>query len=153
MQLRALELLVAKLRKERRGASDAVKPKAAVGSPAPTRIPAPAGDALAADSTAPARVSQPASGKSRGRYVSRSDRRTVWARDGARCAYVDERGVRCRETTGLEIHHRHVHALGGPNTACNLELRCRAHNTLAAEADFGREHMDRVRPCDLRIEA
>jgi hypothetical protein len=66
----------------------------------------------------------------------------VWERDGARCAYVDCRGERCRETSGLEIHHLHAHALGGPPTPDNLELRCRAHNTLAAEEDFGREHMD-----------
>ena len=51
----------------------------------------------------------------------------------------------CRETRGLELHHRRAHALGGPPTVHNLEVRCKAHNTLAAEADFGREHMDRAR--------
>jgi hypothetical protein len=39
----------------------------------------------------------------------------------------------------LELHHEHAHALGGPPTAKNLTLRCRAHNALAAEGDFGRE--------------
>jgi hypothetical protein len=34
-----------------------------------------------------------------------------------------------------------------------LELRCAAHNALAAEADFGRENLDRVRPSRLGIEA
>lgn len=77
----------------------------------------------------------------------------MWARDGARCAYVDDRGVRCRETACLELHHRHAHALGGPNTADNLELHCAAHDALAAEVDFGREHLDRVRPSRLCIEA
>ena len=30
-------------------------------------------------------------------------------------------------------------------TVDNLELRCRAHNALAAEQDFGRDHMDWMR--------
>jgi 5-methylcytosine-specific restriction endonuclease McrA len=69
----------------------------------------------------------------------------VFERDGERCAYRDERGERCRETLGLEIHHRCAYALGGPSTLDNLELRCRPHNALAAEEDFGREHMDLAR--------
>jgi len=73
-------------------------------------------------------------------------RRAVAARDGERCAYVDERGRRCRETGCLEFHHRKPHARGGPATVDNLELRCRAHNALAADQDFGRKHMARVRP-------
>ena len=36
--------------------------------------------------------------RQRGRTVSASVRRSVLERDGHRCAYVDERGVRCRET-------------------------------------------------------
>src|SRR5581483_8314107 len=72
-------------------------------------------------------------------------RRAVFERDACRCSYHDDRGERCRDTRGLEIHHRHAHALGGPPTLENLELRCRAHNTLAAEQDFGREHMDWMR--------
>ena len=72
-------------------------------------------------------------------------RRAVFDRDGARCSYRDDRGERCRETLGLEAHHRHAHALGGPPTLDNLELRCRAHNTLAAEQDFGRDYMDFAR--------
>jgi hypothetical protein len=39
----------------------------------------------------------------------------------------------------LELHHEHAFALGGPATAKNLTLRCRAHNALAAEQDFGRD--------------
>jgi 5-methylcytosine-specific restriction endonuclease McrA len=72
-------------------------------------------------------------------------RRVVFDRDGARCSYRDDRGARCRETIGLELHHRHAHALGGPATLDNLELRCRPHNTLAAERDFGRDYMDFAR--------
>ena len=139
VQLRALELFVAKLRRERRGEASEAKITASERS---------------APGPAPARVSRSPSGrKPEGRYIPRSVRRAVWARDGARCAYVDDRDVRCRETACLELHHRHAHALGGPNTADNLELRCAAHNALAAEADFGREHLDRVRPSRLGIEA
>jgi hypothetical protein len=58
---------------------------------------------------------------------------------------VDRNGRRCHETGGLELHHRLAHALGGPPTLSNLELRCKAHNLMAAEEDFGREHMDWVR--------
>ena len=32
------------------------------------------------------------------------------ARDAARCAYTDDRGRRCPETGGLELHHREAHA-------------------------------------------
>jgi hypothetical protein len=45
----------------------------------------------------------------------------------------------------IQLRDRHAYALGGPTTSDNLELRCRAHNTLAAEEDFGRRHMDRMR--------
>ena len=76
------------------------------------------------------------------RHVSVAVRREVWARDAGRCAYTDDRGRRCAETRGLELHHREAHALGGPDTVANLELRCGAHNLLAAEQDFGRTHMD-----------
>jgi hypothetical protein len=47
----------------------------------------------------------------------------------------------CRETSGLELHHEEAHAFGGPPNLSNISLRCRAHNALAAEQDFGREFM------------
>jgi len=80
--------------------------------------------------------------ESRGRLVPAKVRRTVAKRDGGRCTYVDPvTGRRCRETRMLELHHEHTHALGGRATAKNLTLRCRAHNRLAAEQDFGRDFM------------
>jgi hypothetical protein len=69
----------------------------------------------------------------------------VFERDGGRCTYVDERGERCRETHGLELHHRRPFGKLGPHTAANLTLHCPAHNSLAAERDFGAEHMARYR--------
>src|SRR5690606_23450081 len=35
-----------------------------------------------------------------------------------------------------ELHHREAHALGGPDSVDNLELRCPPHNLLAAEQDL-----------------
>jgi hypothetical protein len=74
-------------------------------------------------------------------HVPAAVRREVWQREGACCTFVDERGVRCRATAALEFHHEHAHALGGPSTPGNLTLRCRAHNRLAAELDFGADRV------------
>jgi hypothetical protein len=74
-----------------------------------------------------------------------SVRRAVLERDERRCTYVDERGVRCRETHRLEIHHAEPFARGGPPSLGNLSLRCQSHNALAAEQDFGREHIEQQR--------
>jgi 5-methylcytosine-specific restriction endonuclease McrA len=76
---------------------------------------------------------------SQSRYIPAKVRRSVWKRDEARCAFVDARGQRCREQSGLEFHHQHPHARGGPPSAENIALRCRSHNALAAEQDFGRD--------------
>jgi hypothetical protein len=81
----------------------------------------------------------------RNRHVPAEVRRQVWTRDAARCCYVDDEGRRCLERARLEIHHRVPFANGGSHAAENLELRCRAHNDLAAEQDFGREHMASMR--------
>ncbi len=82
----------------------------------------------------------------RGRGIPAAVRRAVRERDGGRCTYVDERGQRCRETALLELHHEVPFARGGPATVENLRLRCRAHNALAAERDFGREFVQRNVP-------
>jgi len=60
-------------------------------------------------------------------------------------AIVDKREIRCRETAFLELHHLDPHARGGSDAAANLTLRCRAHNALAAERDFGRDFMRQKR--------
>src|SRR5690606_38142676 len=58
------------------------------------------------------------------RHVSAAIRREVWARDAGRCAYTDDRGRRCPGTGSLQLHHREAHAMGGPDSVDNLELRC-----------------------------
>jgi len=73
---------------------------------------------------------------SRSRYISAAVRREVWRRDGARCAFVGAEG-RCAERGFLELHHVVPFADGGPASAENLELRCRAHNLYEAELHFG----------------
>jgi 5-methylcytosine-specific restriction endonuclease McrA len=75
----------------------------------------------------------------RGRYVPAAVRRAVFERDAGRCTYAHTSAGRCRETQGLELHHLTPFAEGGEHTQDNLTLRCRAHNALAAEEDFGRD--------------
>jgi len=80
-------------------------------------------------------------GGGRSRHIPAAVRRAVYERDGARCTFVDGRGERCRETRCLELHHRQPFGKQGEHTAANLTLHCRTHNALAAELDFGPEHM------------
>jgi hypothetical protein len=116
VHLRAMRALVAELKKRKYAVTD--KPR----------------------SQPPGESESPLQG---GRGVAAAVRRAVWKRDGGRCTYVDAAGQRCRETSCLELHHEEAYARGGPPTVENLSLRCRAHNALAAEQDFGREFMRR----------
>jgi hypothetical protein len=71
--------------------------------------------------------------------------RTAFQRDQGRCTYTDCSGRRSAETHRIELHHLKAFAQGGEHTAANLTLRCRAHNALAAEEDFGRERIELAR--------
>jgi len=70
------------------------------------------------------------------RHIPAAVTRAVWARDEERCTFVGTHG-RCAERGFLQRHHRVPYAVGGTATAENIELRCTAHNALAAEQDFG----------------
>jgi 5-methylcytosine-specific restriction endonuclease McrA len=83
--------------------------------------------------------------RQRGRYVPAAVRRGVFERDQGRCTYEDVLGRRCAETRRLELHHVIAFARGGESTEENLTLRCRAHNALAAEEDFGKEFVQHAR--------
>jgi hypothetical protein len=83
--------------------------------------------------------------RQRGRYIPRAVRCAVWERDGERCTYVDAMGRRCREMGALELDHVQPHARGGTASVENLRLRCRAHNALTAEQEFGRDFVKRQR--------
>jgi hypothetical protein len=83
--------------------------------------------------------------RQRGRQIPAAVRRAVYERDSKRCTYVDSTGTHCGETHRLEFHHLKPFATGGEHSASNLTLRCRAHNELAAEEDFGREVIEERR--------
>jgi 5-methylcytosine-specific restriction endonuclease McrA len=129
VQRRALELLVRKLRQRKYAASE--RPRRTARGPADE---APPSEPPRARHSAP-KSTQP------GRYISAAVRRSVWQRDEGRCTYLDARGQRCREESGLEFHHQHPHARRGPASVENITLRCGAHNALAAEQDFGRDQI------------
>jgi hypothetical protein len=90
-------------------------------------------------------ATEPQHPRQRGRHIPASVRRAVFARDEGRCTYADDSGRRCAETHGLELHHLRAFAKGGEHTATNLALRCRPHNALAAEQDFGSELIELAR--------
>ena len=70
------------------------------------------------------------------RHIPAAVRREVWTRDEGRCAFIGHHG-RCTEIARLEFHHVMPHAVGGPATAENIALRCRAHNAHEARLFFG----------------
>ncbi len=88
------------------------------------------------------RASRPTASGSR--HIPAAVKRTVWARDGGRCAFVGRHG-RCTETAMLEFHHVVPYARGGPAVAENIELRCAAHNAHEAELCFGPRQSTLVR--------
>ncbi len=128
VHLRAMRLLVADL--EKRRFAKVVRPRK------PTLPGEVAAGEVAAGEVGNAR---------RGRHIPAAARRSVFERDGARCTYVDGAADRCRETHQLELHHLEPFGKGGTHAAANLTLRCRAHNGLAAEQDFGRGRVERAK--------
>ena len=74
------------------------------------------------------------------RYIPSDIRRQVYERDKGRCTYRDAQGNRC-SSRAVEFHHHEPFALGGASTVDELSLRCRSHNLMAAEGDFGKDWM------------
>jgi hypothetical protein len=70
------------------------------------------------------------------RRVAARVRRTVWRRDGGRCAFVARDGHRCTARSFLEYHHVKPYAAGGEATVENIQLRCRAHNQYESDLFF-----------------
>ena len=79
------------------------------------------------------------------RHIPAAVRRLVHDRDGGRCAYRDRCGRRCARRHDLEFHHKEPFARGGDHSPANLALMCRAHNTLLAEQDYGKDIIARFR--------
>jgi len=141
IQLRAMRVLVSVLTKQKYATMGASGPRrsGATSTPAhPSEVaptnPSELGSAPA-DSPEPIGMHP----HRRGRHIPAAVRRAVYERDGKRCTYLDSTGTQCQETHRLEFHHLKPFASGGEHNASNLTLRCRAHNALAAEEDFGRE--------------
>ncbi len=152
VQRRALEVLVAQLRKRKHAAraSAETEPTRSGAAPEHAEVKSATSDQTPAATTqAPFVASSPVAPTRRTRRPSAAIARAVWQRDQSRCTYVDGRGQRCRETSMLEYHHEQAWALGGDTTVDNISLRCAAHNALAAEQDFGRELMRRKRGTDV----
>jgi 5-methylcytosine-specific restriction endonuclease McrA len=82
--------------------------------------------------------------KSTSRHIPAAVRRTVWQRDGARCAFTGPHG-RCSGTGLLEYHHLVPFASGGETSVSNIELRCQAHNQYEADLWFGARPKPQVR--------
>jgi hypothetical protein len=74
--------------------------------------------------------------QSSGRHIPARVKRTVWKRDGGRCAFVAKGGRRCEARGFLEYHHVRPYAVGGEPTVDNIEIRCRAHNAYEADLFF-----------------
>ncbi len=70
-------------------------------------------------------------------YVPADVRRTVYVRDGGRCAFVAGDGHRCGERRFIEFHHVIPRAAGGKATVENIQLRCRPHNGHEVDLFFG----------------
>jgi hypothetical protein len=73
----------------------------------------------------------------RTRAIPAEVKRKVWQRDGGSCAYTNAKGRRCDQRRLIEYHHKVPYACGGEHLVENIELRCRAHNQLEAERDYG----------------
>jgi 5-methylcytosine-specific restriction endonuclease McrA len=79
--------------------------------------------------------------------------REVYARDGERCTFVSDDGLRCEETGFLELDHVTPKARGGTEDAGNLRVRCRAHNQHYADETYGREYMERRKLAERAVGA
>ncbi len=82
-----------------------------------------------------------------GSRLPRELQRQVFARDGHRCTFVSDDGIRCPESGRLQVDHILPRAKGGSDGIDNLRLLCAAHNQLMAERHFGRDFMrERIKP-------
>jgi 5-methylcytosine-specific restriction endonuclease McrA len=126
---RALTALLEQLEKRKTGATRRSARRMQTPHPDSELKPASPGTAKSTEITG--------SPRARSRYIPAEVRRTVWARDGGRCAFTGRDGYRCPERGRLEFHHVEPYARGGPATVENISLRCRAHNGHESDRMFG----------------
>ena len=67
-----------------------------------------------------------------------ADRDKTAVADGCCCSYVSKDGVHCNARAFLEIDHIQPWSLGGPSTAENYRVLCRAHHAYLSTQTFGR---------------
>src|SRR5215510_3369813 len=77
-------------------------------------------------------------------HVTNATKRTVVERDGLQCTFVDDDGNRCTARGYLQVEHRQPRAKGGGSEPEEVTFHCAAHNELAAEREFGRDHIERA---------
>ncbi len=135
----ALDLLIAKVKKERYGIG--ARPRSNSGKAKQDSSPLAAAPAIApevdAAPSAPPPLAPPRAANAFARRPSRhipiNDVREVLKRDTLQCTYVGPDGRRCQERGLLELDHVEGFARTGLHSVDRLRVRCRAHNTLAAE--------------------
>jgi hypothetical protein len=143
---RALKLLIDDVLRRRFGARRKVSrgaPEKAASTPSPAPEVPSSSAAAPPLVVAPSLIVSPAP-SAQPSQVARAARRAVLERDGLRCSWLDANGVRCGSQAWLEFDHRHPEGKGGSSEPENLRLLCRAHNQLAAEHAYGREHIERA---------
>jgi hypothetical protein len=119
--IRALERLIAEVKKERFGVGKTKgKGKKKGGKLKPS---------------APSEAAKP----ERSRHIPDAIKSEVHDRDGARCAYVAPDGTACESDRFIQHHHIHPFAKGGAHTPENITHYCHTHNALAARQDYGAE--------------
>ena len=91
----------------------------------------------------PSSGTRPVREKSRSRHIPNAIRREVAEREAESCSYRGRNGKVCGSKDFLEYEHEDPWAKHGEHRSKRIRLRCREHNLLAAEREFGREHMDR----------
>ena len=69
-------------------------------------------------------------------------KREVRKRDQGKCQWPLATAGVCGSTVKLEIDHVEPRGRGGPSTAENCRLLCKAHNLEAARLAYGDDHMD-----------
>jgi hypothetical protein len=130
----ALDLLIAQARKRRLGSAVSRRGVSQAGIAEPGR---------------PGRPGRREQGgmqrEPRSRYIPLPIRRAVWERDQGQCTFVGPNGYRCATQRYLQFDHIRPFARGGKTTVEGLRLRCRAHNQLEAEREFGADLIRRKR--------
>ncbi len=75
--------------------------------------------------------------EAKGRHVPAAVRREVWQRDGGRCAFVSESGVRCGSNRLVRLDHIVRFAEGGKSTSEILRRLCGPHDQFEVKRRLG----------------